>query len=71
MNKYTLRFSSQRLIKKAMIDYMKNPTENNSVMPKGFLYRFGLKKPTTLNDEDLNIAIDEYLKRYSMKNFIK
>jgi len=45
MVRYTMKYSSKDRIKKAMFNYLKNPQKENSVMPAGFLERFGVKEP--------------------------
>jgi vacuolar-type H+-ATPase subunit C/Vma6 len=69
--RYLLKYSSQQSVKDAMIKYLKNPDINTTIMPKSFIRRFGVKKPTTLNDEKLHKAIDIYLKKYKVSNRLK
>ena len=71
MSKYTLKYSSQEKIEKAIFDYIKNPSKETSVMPFGFLRRFGIKEETTLDDIELKKAINGYYKQYNLKQFIK
>jgi len=40
ISRYTLKYSSEIKIKKAIYEYIKNPSKENSVMPRGFLNRF-------------------------------
>ncbi len=70
MSKYTLKYSSQDKIEKAIFKYLKNPTQETSVMPFGFLNRFGIKDKTFLKDVELQKSINEYYKRYNLKQFI-
>jgi len=65
--RYTLKHSSEKKIKSALFDYLKNPQAQNSVMPMGFINRWGVKKPSTLNDKTLKEAIDGYYQRYNLK----
>ena len=71
MSKYTLKYSSQDRIEKAIFKYLKKPVKKDSIMPFGFLNRFGLKKETTLDNIELKKAISGYYKRYNLKQFIK
>jgi len=69
--KYTLKYSSQKRIENAIFEYLKYPTREKSVMPSGFLNRFGIKEKTILNDDELKKSIHKYYKRYNIKQFIK
>lgn len=70
MKKYSLKYSSERVIKKAVFDYLKNPTFKSSVLPFGFLNRFGIKNKTQLNDEELKEMINIYYLRYNIEDRI-
>ena len=70
ISKYTLKYSSEDRIKKAIFKYIKNPSIQTSVMPRGFLNRWGVKEATTLDDIELKNSIDSYFKRYNIKNKI-
>ncbi len=67
MSRYVLKYSSQNKVKKAIFHYLKNPKEENSVMPMGFLNRFGVKEKSTLSDKELQEAIEIYYKNYAPK----
>ncbi|MEA2029091.1 MAG: hypothetical protein U9N49_08960 [Campylobacterota bacterium] len=71
MHRYTLKYSSETGIKKALFEYMKNPTANNSIMPMGFINRWGVKKATTLDDKSLQEAINTYYRHYNLKKIWK
>lgn len=71
MARYTLKYSSEEKIKKAMFDFLKNPTMQTSVMPKGFIGRWGVKEKTQLNDEELQKALDTYYKEYNLHQKLK
>ena len=66
MSKYTLEHSSKSKIIKAMAQYMQNPQYENSLMPRGFLNRFGLKPKTTLKPEELESILNEYYLNYNL-----
>ncbi len=70
MRKYTLKYSSQRAIKEAVYRYLKNPQYEKSVLPYGYLKRFGIKKKSLLSDEELEKMIDVYYEKYNMKDRI-
>ena len=69
--KYTLKYSSQKRIEDAIFNYLKNPTQDSSIMPFGFINRFGIKEKSTLGNIELKKAINEYYKKYNIKQFIK
>lgn len=69
--RYLLKYSSENSVKKAMFEYLKNPTKEKSVMAEAFLNRFGLKNPTTLSDEELQKALDEYWEEYKVFGKLK
>ncbi len=70
MKKYTLKYSSEKRVKKALYSYLKNPTFNKSVLPYGFLKRFGIKNKSTLDDKELQNMIDLYYNQYNIKSKI-
>ena len=71
MSRYTLNFSSEKKIKEALFNYLKNPSKELSSMPLGFLSRFDIKEKTKLNDEELREAIDIYYKKYNLLQLIE
>ncbi len=70
MKKYILKHSSEKRVKKALYSYLKNPTYKESVLPYGFLNRFGIKEKSSLNDDELQKMIDVYYDRYNIKSKI-
>lgn len=71
ISKYTLKYSSSSKIKEAMFKYIKNPSAKTSVMPRGFLNRWGVKEEIFLSDIEIKESIDNYYKRYNMKKLFK
>lgn len=70
MKKYTLKYSSEKRVKKAIFEYLKHPSFKKSVLPYGFLNRFGIKEESFLDDEELIDMIDIYYEKYNMKSKI-
>ena len=68
---YLLKYSSEKRVKRAMIDFLKNPTIKNSIMPKSYIKKHGIKKKTKLPDTKLKEAIDIYWKKFTIKGKIK
>jgi len=69
--RYLIKYSSSIAIKEAMIKMCKNPSLENSELPRGFLRRFGVKDTCSLKEKDLNQAIDELIEYYDIKKYIK
>jgi hypothetical protein len=70
MKKYTLKYSSERRIKEAIYSFLKKPTYEASVLPYGFLQRYGIKNKSQLQDKELHKMIDIYYNRYNIKSRI-
>jgi hypothetical protein len=68
---YLLKYSSEDAVKLALIDYLKEPNRDTSVMPKDYIRSFGLKKATLLSDEELKKAIDYYWDIYKVFGKLK
>jgi len=69
--RYLLKYSSEREVKKAMSSYLKNPTNDTTIMPQAFIKRFGIKKKTKLSDEQLKKALDIYWEKYKVFGKLK
>ena len=69
--RYLLKYSSEKDVKKAMFDYMKNPTVEKTIMAESFITRFGIKKKTNLSDDKLMEALDIYWDEYKIFNKLK
>ncbi|HIE35587.1 MAG TPA: hypothetical protein EYP79_05280 [Campylobacterales bacterium] len=68
---YLLRHSSEKRVKRAIIEYLKNPDPQKSIMSKEYLKRYGVKEKSKLLDKDLKKAIDIYWDRYKVIGRIK
>ncbi len=66
MKKYTLKYSSETKIKKAMFEYLKEPIAERSILPSEYIKRFGIKEKSTLDDETLKKMIDVYYKEFNL-----
>ena len=69
--RYLLKYSSEKDVKKAMFEYMKNPTVEKTIMAESFITRFGIKKKTTLSDDKLMEALDIYWDEYKVFDKLK
>ncbi|MEA1880533.1 MAG: hypothetical protein U9N11_07810 [Campylobacterota bacterium] len=68
---YLLVYSGEENIKAGIKHYLKYPTKDISVMSKLFKKIYGIKKKTTLKEEDLNKAIEIYWDRYKVFGKLK
>lgn len=64
--RYLLVYSSEKDTKEAIKQYILNPTKQKSLLADGLIRRFGLKKPTKLDEKQLDTAIDLYWKKYNL-----
>lgn len=69
--RYLLKYSSEKDVKDAMFDYLKNPTIEKTIMSESLVKRFGIKKKTKLTDEKLEEALDAYWDRYKIFGKLK
>jgi Ca2+-binding EF-hand superfamily protein len=64
--RYLLKYSSEKEVKKAMFNFLKNPTKEETIMSESFITRFGIKKKTKLSDKKLKEALDIYWDKYKV-----
>jgi len=69
--RYLLKYSSERAVKQALYDYLKHPSYFKTIMPEGYINRYGIKLPTKLSDKDLKKAIDIYWDKYKVFGKLK
>ncbi len=69
--KYLLKYSDEISVKSALIDFLKAPNADTSVMPKEYINSFGLKQKTTLNPRELKEAVDFYWDKYTVFGKLK
>jgi hypothetical protein len=71
MKKYTLRYSSETKIKKALFNFLDHPTSSVPLMPYSFIIKNGYKQKLNLTQSKLKEAINIYYKNYNLKQYIK
>ncbi len=54
---YLLKYSSKMRVKKAMIDFLKAPSEEKSAMPRGMKRRFSPDEHQVFNNKNLEAAL--------------
>jgi hypothetical protein len=69
--RYLLKYSSEKSVKLAMFEYLKNPTKEKTIMAESFITRFGIKKKSNLDDKKLKEAIDSYWEEYKIFDKLK
>ena len=69
--KYLLIYSSERDMKYAIINYLKVPVKETTVMSDSFISRFGVKKKSRLSEEELQVAVDVYWEKYKVFGKLK
>lgn len=69
--RYLLKYSSEAEVKRAMIHYLQHPKAETSILTDGLINRFGVKKKTSLNEEELKEAIDTYWETYKVFDKLK
>ncbi len=71
MKKYTLKYSSQKRIKEAMFNYLKEPNATKSILPAEYTNKFGVKQRSSLDDETLKEMIDIYYQKYNLQSKLR
>lgn len=69
--KYLLIYSGEVDMKNAIINYLKVPVKETTVMSDSFISRFGVKKKSTLTEKELQGAVDVYWERYKVFGKLK
>jgi len=69
--RYLLKYSSENEVKKALVEYLKNPKAESSILEPSLINRIGVKKRTTLNDKELREAVDAYWEQYKVFGKLK
>ncbi len=59
--RYLLKYSTKSRIEEALYDYLKNPRQQNSIMPAPFFLKFPMKEPTKMDEKILRKNIRAYI----------
>jgi hypothetical protein len=68
---YLLIYSGERDTKNAIISYLNYPAKETSIISDEEISKFGIKKKTTLNQEQLKEAVDIYWEKYKVFGKLK
>ena len=63
---YLAAYSGEKNVKSVLRYYLNKPTISITVMSDLFIDNYGIKKPTTLNKEELDEAIDIYWEKFKV-----
>lgn len=69
--RYLLKYSSQTQVKTKIFNYLKTPSKEETVMVESFIKKYGIKNPSTLDDDLLKKAIDIYWDKYKIFGKLK
>lgn len=69
--RYLLAYGSEENVKAVLKHYLKYPMREISVMPDIFIDTYGIKKRTTLNDSDIDAALDIYWNKFKVFDKLK
>ena len=59
--RYLLKYSSEKEVKKAMFNFLKNPKKEDSLMSESFINRFGVKKNIKFLENESSFLFSQYL----------
>ena len=65
--RYLMRYSTHKEIRKTLLEYLKAPSKETSIMPRQFFLKFPQKEAVDMNDTDLKESIDAYLDYFDIK----
>jgi len=68
---YLLVYSGEQNVKAGIKHYLKYPNRSITVMSELFIDNFGIKKKSTLTEEELDEAIDIYWEKFKVFNKLK
>ena len=68
---YLLVYGGEKNVKAGLKHYLKYPLREISVMSDLFIDNYGIKKKTTLTDEQIDKALDIYWKKFKVIDKLK
>ncbi|HHD82309.1 MAG TPA: hypothetical protein ENK82_04560 [Campylobacterales bacterium] len=68
---YLKTYSVELSFKVSLKEFLKNPTEEKSLIGNKFIDRFSVKNPTDLNETELDEAVDTYWDLYNPRDHLK
>ena len=70
IKKYTQKYSSEKKIKEAIFEYLREPSVEKAILPYEYINRFGIKEKSELDDKTLREMIDIYYEMFNIKDKI-
>jgi hypothetical protein len=68
--RYLVKYSTHKAIKQSLLEYLKNPQKENSIMPNPFFLKFPQKEAMDLNETELGGHIDEFLDHFDIRKVL-
>jgi len=65
--KYLIKYSSNKIIKKKIIDYLNKPMSNKSIMPQQFFLKFPMKDRLNMTRKELEMGVDRFIDKFGLK----
>ncbi|RLA69880.1 MAG: hypothetical protein DRG09_04630 [Epsilonproteobacteria bacterium] len=65
--RYLMKYSTKEAMKIAIMKYLKDPKQKNSIMPHPFFSKFSMKEVSDLDDENLKKNIQTFLNTFDLK----
>ena len=65
--RYLKKYSTQEAMRTVILKYLKDPKQENSIMPHPFFSKFSMKETSDMNYEDLKKNIQTFLDTFDMK----
>lgn len=69
--RYLLKHSSETNVKKAIKEFLINPSKSKTIMPEAFINRFGIKNRSSLTNKQLDEALNVYWQEYKIFGKLK
>jgi cytochrome c551/c552 len=66
--RYLMKYSTHENIKDKLMNYLKNPKTETSIMPKQFFLKFPMKEALDLNETVLEESIEVYLDYFDVRS---
>ena len=65
--RYLMTYSTKEEMQNAIFEYLKDPQQENSIMPPPFFIKFPMKEALDMDDEELHKNISDFLDYLDVK----
>lgn len=69
--RYLLKYSSEEKVKGAIVRYLQEPNAETSILEPWLIKRIGIKKRSSLDEKQLQEAVDTYWETYTIFGKLK